>query len=131
MITFLRNLIERDFWLKLFSLVLAILIWLLVSFTIHKEAAPVRIFNIPVLITSSVGNVHNLRAQPVEVEVKVRGEARKLEELETKDIRAFVDATGVQTVPGFRKIEITVPADITFVQVTPTEVEVVPLAITK
>ena len=33
----LHDLIFKDFWLKLFSLVLALLIWLTVSFAIQKE----------------------------------------------------------------------------------------------
>jgi hypothetical protein len=39
MINALRNLIFRDFWLKLFSLLLAVAIWKIVSFAIHKEEA--------------------------------------------------------------------------------------------
>ncbi len=37
MIEFLRNLILEDFWLKLFSLALAVLIWLTVTFASQKE----------------------------------------------------------------------------------------------
>ncbi len=36
----MHDLIFKDFWLKLFSLVLAILIWLTVSYAIQKEARP-------------------------------------------------------------------------------------------
>ena len=132
MITYLRNLIFSDFWLKLFSLVLAILIWLLVSFAIHKEAPPVRAFNIPVMITSSAADVRNIRVNPGEVEVRVRGELRKLEELQARDLRAIVDLTGMKIAPGVRRrVEITVPADITFVEVNPRDVEIVPSALVK
>jgi hypothetical protein len=41
MILLLRHLVFHDFWLKLFSLVLAVLIWLTVSVAIKKEVSPV------------------------------------------------------------------------------------------
>jgi hypothetical protein len=34
----MRDLIFKDFWLKLFSLMLAVLIWLTVSFAIQRES---------------------------------------------------------------------------------------------
>jgi hypothetical protein len=132
MMTFLRNLIFSDFWLKLFSLVLAILIWLLVSFAIHKEGPPTRTFNIPVMVTSAAADVRNLHVNPDRVDVKVRGEARKLEELVAEDLHAFVDLTGIRIVNGVRsRIAITVPSDITFVEVNPPDVEIVPPASVK
>ena len=36
MMAFLRKLLFEDIWLKLFSLVLAVLIWLTVSFASHR-----------------------------------------------------------------------------------------------
>jgi uncharacterized membrane-anchored protein len=36
----LRDLIFKDFWLKLFSLALAILIWIVVTVAIRKETPP-------------------------------------------------------------------------------------------
>jgi YbbR domain-containing protein len=132
MMTFLRNLIFSDFWLKLFSLVLAILIWLLVSFAIHKQGPPTRTFNIPVLVTSAAADVHNLHVNPNRIDVTVRGDARKLEQLEAKDLRAFVDLTGARITNGFRRqVEITVPADIAFVGALPKDVEIVPPAVVK
>ena len=40
MIAFLRHLILKDFWLKLFSISLAVLIWITVSLAIQKEVSP-------------------------------------------------------------------------------------------
>ena len=40
MILFLRDLAFKDFWLKLFSLALAVLIWATVKINIRKEEAP-------------------------------------------------------------------------------------------
>src|SRR4051812_24566543 len=96
MITLLRNLIFSDFWLKLFSLVLAILIWLLVSFAIHREVSPTaeQVFIVPVQVTASDSNVRNYQVNPKEVQVTVRGQARKLQSLAAAEIHAQVDLTG-------------------------------------
>jgi YbbR domain-containing protein len=135
MILFLRNLFFRDFWLKLFSLVLAILIWLTVSFVqsgggrnfFTNGAIPEQTYyNIPVLVMSSAADVRDFKVSPSVVEVIVRGEARSLKDLQTKDIRALIDLTGIESSRGLRKrIEVTTPAGITLVQVIPDEVEVI------
>ena len=146
MIATLRSIFFHDFWLKLFSLVLAILIWLTVwVFAIRKEVSPAaalsiarseeRIFyNIPVLVMSAAADVRDFKVSPGEVAIKVRGEARKLQELEkklrddpqAKDIRALVDLTGIESARGLRKkIVVTTPADITFEQADPDEVEII------
>src|SRR5215467_5026403 len=102
---FLRSLILEDFWLKLFSLVLAVLVWLTVSFAIRKEASPISalnfpvpahtFFNLPVLVMSSAEDVRNFKVVPSEVAVTVQGEARLLQSLQSKDIRALVDLTSL------------------------------------
>jgi hypothetical protein len=127
MISFLRNLILGDFWLKLFSLVLAILIWLLVSFAIHREVAPAteQIFSVPVVVTSAAADVHNFHVNPGEVQVRVRGQERKLETLDTSDVRAVVNLTGADLQRESRqRIQIILPLDVTLVGVVPAEVEV-------
>jgi hypothetical protein len=146
MIATLRNIFLRDFWLKLFSVVLAILIWMTVwLFAIRKDVSPAaalsntsleeRIFySIPVLVMSAAADVRDFKVSPGEVAIKVRGDAKKLLELEkklrddpqAKDIRALVDLTGIESARGLRKkIVVTTPADITFEQADPDEVEII------
>jgi YbbR domain-containing protein len=135
MIEFLRHLIFRDFWLKLLSLALAILIWLTVSFT--KEGMSVKgigsnsqstltFFNVPVLVMSEASDVHDFKVNPSSVDVTVRGDAKALESLQIHQIRALVDLTGVEMVRGLKKkIEITTPPGFTYVSIAPEEVDVV------
>ena len=146
MIVTLRNLFFHDFWLKLFSLALAVLIWLTVSsFAIRKEVSPTAawsnaqldertISNIPVLVMSAAADVRDFKVSPGEVKIKIRGETKKLQALEKKlrddpqshDIRALVDLTGIESVRGLtKKIVVTTPPDITFEQVEPDEVEII------
>jgi YbbR domain-containing protein len=137
MIGALRNLVVHDFWLKLFSLGLAFLIWYIVSPAAYKkEASPVAALvnaspeqtfvNVPVLIMSAASDVHDFKVSPNQVTVTVSGDARRLSEIHANDIRALVDLTGVEAARGLRKrIEITTPASITLVRVVPEEVEVI------
>jgi YbbR domain-containing protein len=134
MIFFLRNLLLRDFWLKLFSLALAVLIWLTVAFTqsgggrgfFANHTSPEQTYyNIPVLVVSSAADVRSFKVNPSEVAVTVQGQAKLLHNLQARDIRALVDLTDIESARGLRKrIEVTTPPGITFVQVVPNEVDV-------
>jgi YbbR domain-containing protein len=128
MIAFLRNLVFEDFWLKLFSLTLAVLIWLTVTFASQKEArTESRVFlNLPVTILAAAEDVHNFKISPREVEITVRGDARTLQSLQSKDIQAVVDLTGVPAAHDLRKrIDVSVPAGVTYLRVVPEEVQVI------
>lgn len=146
MILLVQNLLFRDFWLKFFSLVLATLIWLTVwLFFIRKDVSPARalsnlpseertFYNIPVLVMSAAADVRDFKVSPGEVAIKVRGEPAKLQALEkrmhddpqARDIRAMVDLTGIEATQGtHKKIVVTTPADITFEQADPDEVDII------
>ena len=138
MIAFLRTLLLHDFWLKLFSLVLAILIWLTISFAIGRGVSPTTTltsanskeqtyYNIPVYLMSTAADVRDFKVSPNVVAVKVRGESRRLKDLQAKEIRALIDLSGIEAAPRglAKRIEVTTPAGITFVQVIPDEVEVI------
>ena len=128
MIAFLRNLVFEDFWLKLFSLTLAVLIWLTVTFASKKEVGTEsRVFlNLPVTILAAAEDVHNFKVSPHEVEITVRGEAKTLQSLQSKDVRAIVDLTGVAAARVLHKrIEVSVPAGVTCLRVVPEAVQVI------
>jgi YbbR domain-containing protein len=136
MIALSRNLIFKDFWLKLFSLALAVLTWFTIRFAIAKEVSPVGSLvlsataqvtfpNLPVVILSSAQDVRNFKVNPQEVEVTVQGDPKVLRTLRSKDIRVLVDLTGIATAGGMRKrIEVSTPAGITHVRIDPDEVQV-------
>jgi YbbR domain-containing protein len=136
MIDLLRQLVFKDFWLKLFSLALAVLIWVTISLAIQKEGSPVTItstqpiqrtfYNLPVLVVSSAADVRDFRVKPSDVDVTVQGDAKSLQQLQEKDIRVMVDLTGVEGGPGLRKrLDVSIPPGVTRVQVRPEEVEVI------
>jgi YbbR domain-containing protein len=127
-IAFLRNLVFEDFWLKLFSLVLAVLIWLTVTFASQKEAAmaPHVFSDLPVMVVSSTEDVHGFKVSPSRVEVTVQADPYTLQNLQGKDIRATVDLSGVATARDLHKrVEVSVPAGVALIRVAPEEVQVI------
>lgn len=137
MIELLRQIVLRDFWLKLFSLALAILIWLTVSFArsgggqifFSRGTLPEQTYyNIPVQVRfSATAAVRSFKVDPNVVAVTVRGDKKALEKLQAREILPLVDLAGIEEAArGFRKqIEVTTPPGVTFVQVVPDEVEVI------
>ena len=128
MIKFLRHLFLEDILLKLFSLGLAVVVWLIVTFASQKEAgASPRIFyNLPVTVLSSVEDVRNFKVRPGEVIVTVHGDAKAVQNLQSRDIRAMVDLTGVTAASDLRKrIEVSVPPGVTCMRVIPDEAKVI------
>lgn len=128
MIAWLRGLIFGDFWLKLFSLVLAVLIWLTVTFASQKDAQTEDrvLSHLPVAVVSAAEDVRHFRVSPSEVQVRVRGDAKILQNVQSKDIRAIVDLTGVTTARELRKrVEVSAPAGVACLRVVPEEVQVI------
>jgi YbbR domain-containing protein len=137
MIAPLRNLLLKDFGLKLFSLAMAMLIYSTIYFVANKNEIPSlqslamaievhTFYNLPVLIVSSAADVRRFKVAPETVDVTVQGDPKILAGLESKEIRPLVDLTGIQTATGLRKlIEVSAPAGVTHVRVVPREVRVI------
>ena len=144
---FLRNFIFHDFWLKLFSLALAILIWKIIEpaayptnpnkeksenskspLSLVRDAAfdQTAHFNVPILVTSSAADVHDFKVSPDTVEVTLRGAEDTLKKIQAGDIRAQVDLTGLEGASSLRKrIEVIPPIGVTLVEVNPPEADVI------
>jgi YbbR domain-containing protein len=137
MIPSLRHLVLQDFWLKLFSLALAVLIWFTVNFTTKNDVSPgaslslspreQRVFpKLPVLVVCTAEDVRNFRVAPKEVQVTVEGDVKALQRLQEKEIRVLVDLTGIGAAHDLRKrIEVSAPAGVTHVRVDPEEVQII------
>ena len=132
----LRDLIFKDWLLKVLSLMLAVFIWVTVSVLIRREEpgqeltpmlnTPARVFRVPVLVMSSAADVRECRVAPESVSVTVRGDYEHLEKLQERDIHAIVDLTDIESARGVRKrIEVTTPPGVVYTHVTPEDVEVV------
>lgn len=130
MIVFARNLIVKDFWLKLFSLALAILIWLTVWFSTHGETT-----NSPWLaligrppdesVLTVPVHVPDGTAEPSEVTITLRGDLQTLKSLKPQNIRAEVDMTGVESANGLvLPVQIILPKGIFYTRLEPDQVAV-------
>ena len=137
MIPFLRYIFLQDFWLKLFSFALAVLLWIIVNMAIKKEVSPVtqlslvpqkeQVFSdLPVTVLSSAEDVRSFSVNPKTVTVTIQAEPRNFEHLSAKDIRALVDLTGIGAAHDLRKrIEVSTPTGVTLLKVYPDEVQVI------
>ncbi|MFZ0829204.1 MAG: CdaR family protein [Verrucomicrobiia bacterium] len=131
----MRDWITKDFGWKLFSLFLAVAIWL----TVHKiyeepGAAPglvagntVTFGNLPVLIVSTAKDVRDFRVAPVTVKVTVGGSAEDIAKLQANQVRAVVDLTDIESAQDLhRLVDVSAPPGVTLVSVDPARVMVFP-----
>jgi YbbR domain-containing protein len=131
----LRDWITKDFAWKLFSLFLAVAIWLIVH-KIYEEpgnssamagGSTVTFDNLPVLIVSTAADVRNFRVAPTMVKVTVSGSAEIMSRLQANNVRAVVDLTDLESAQDLRRlVDVSAPPGVTLVSVDPPRVAVIP-----
>jgi YbbR domain-containing protein len=119
----------KDIGWKIFSVFLALVIWLTVH-RIYEEpgAATARARentygDLPVLVVSESADVHDYRVLPATVSVTVSGSPEAMSTLQANEIRATVDLTTGKELR--RKVEISTPPNVTLVSVEPSHVGVI------
>ena len=125
MIKFLRDLFFADFWLKLFSLALAVLIWLTVSFAVQKEPLVRTFSRLPIRIISASQDVSSFKVLPEVADVTLQGERNLILDLRAHDIKVILDLTGSATGNARRRLEVATLTGVSLVRVEPQEVEVI------
>jgi YbbR domain-containing protein len=129
---YLHRNISNNFWLKLFSLVLATLIWFVISSNFPSAETRVNVgpfkpgnsrdFRRPVVVMMSAKNVQAFQVDPSEVSVKVLGEQSVLDKLRDDDIEVYVNLMNVQNPEGSFRVEVGAPREVTVQQVWPAHV---------
>jgi hypothetical protein len=123
----------KDFWWKLFSLVLAVVIWLTVHKIREEPAVPVSAAagvlltygSVPVLVVSAASDVREFHVLPGTVAVKVSGPPEVMAVLQANQIHPVVDLTDVAAARNLkRRVEVSTPPGVTLVSVKPAEVEI-------
>jgi len=117
---FLRRNVFRNLWLKLFSLGLAIALWLIIAHDTPDEVAlnvPIEFHNIPDRLEINSEDI------PV-AQVRVRGPHRLLQQLRAEDLHVQVDLTDAH--PGERTFDLSAsqvrqPRELQVVQVVPSQ----------
>jgi YbbR domain-containing protein len=137
MISFLQDLILKDFWLKLFSFALACLIWFTINtIAIKNDISPVTTFSLapteqkvladlPIVVLSPASELAGCTVNPTTATVTLQGEAAYLRAVRRQDVRVMVDLSGVNpSANGRRRVEVTAPAGAVPVRVDPEDVQI-------
>ena len=127
----LRELFIKDWGWKLFSLLLAVSIWL----TVHKiidgpknpdaaaTVSTITFDNLPVTVVSASGDVRDFRAAPTVVKVTVSGPAGIMNTLQIGQVRAVVNLTGTNlATDSHLPVEISAPTNLTITAIDPPDV---------
>lgn len=130
----MRDLFIKDLGWKLFSLFLAVAIWL----TVHQinnesEIAPVSVTGsrtferLPVLVVSRASDVRDFRVDPATVSVTVVGPPDVINGLAAGQVRCLVDLTDLAAAKDLScRVDVSAPAGVTLVSVAPPTVDVRP-----
>ena len=123
----MRDLLIKDLGWKLFSLLMAVIIWLTVHGILVESGTPsghslgsqVTYGDLPVFIVSSAADVHFYRVAPAVVSVTVSGPPEVMAVLQANQIRAE-SAKDLK-----RRVDVYVPPGISLVKVDPPRVGVI------
>ena len=131
-----RSLFLEHFWLKLFSLLLAILVWMAVNANIDRQTVS-REFDAretttnfiarPILILTDSGAHPAVKVDPPTVDIAIRGRVNEIGRLDPLDLRAFVRIPEREGFDGTVAVYVQMPKDATLVMVSPSIVRVRPV----
>ena len=124
----------NNFWLKVFSLVLATLIYFVINpklITPDPSLADnplrqnaTRSFQLPIVVVASAKTPQALQVDPTEVTVVITGDAAFVNNLDPQDIQVSVRLVNVRNPQGSFRVEINAPREVTIQQVWPAHVYV-------
>lgn len=130
----LHDLIFKNFWLKLFSFILATLIWFTVWSNLENETRlPWRVaratkdrefLNRPVMILARSNETNSFKVQPRTVNVTVRGSQLVLNQLKEGDLQVFVRPLGIGEPTGPLPVQVYAAKGVSVVHVEPRAVVV-------
>lgn len=128
-----RELLFDHFWLKLFSLLLAILVWLAVRASVSRELvsrefdarnATTNFIGRPVYIMTESGAHPPLSIDPPTVDIAVRGGLAEIGSVDVDEVRAFVRISSRPDIDGVVPVHVQLPKDTALVMVSPAVVRV-------
>jgi YbbR domain-containing protein len=128
----MRDWLTKDLGWKIFSLFLAVVVWLTVSQIREEPGIPATpgientYGNLPVYLLSATADVRNYHVAPDVVRITVKGPANVMAVLQANQIHAVVNLTGIESLHNSpREVEVSTPPGVTLVNVDPPEVDVI------
>jgi YbbR domain-containing protein len=130
----MRDWLTKDFSWKIFSVALAVIIWLTVhkiyeepgAFAASVAGDRVTYGNLPVRLVSTAADVRDFRVAPDSVSVTVSGTPEVMAVLQANQIRATVDLTDIASAKDLKcRVDVSVPSGVTLVSVDPPKVGVI------
>ncbi len=131
----MRELFIKDWAWKLFSLLLAVAIWLTVHRILVDSLAPKTVGdtstltygNLPVSIVSASGDMRDYRLLQPTVSVTVSGPPEMIGTLQANQLRASVNLTDAKNINKEKQpVEVSVPPGVTVININPDAIGVLP-----
>ena len=128
-----RDLILNHFWLKLFSLVLAALIWLAIRANLSSEAPPAKAMQTeavrefpqcPVLLMAFAADRRPFKVEPSQVSVTIRGPVARVAQLQDHELHAYVQWQPGRSPAGLWAVEVHAPHGLEVIHVQPRAVNI-------
>ncbi len=127
----LKHLFTHNRWQKIFSLLLASLIW----FAVHSGIAlngpgpelgtEERTFDgLPITVLTPAADLGHYEVSPATVSVKLRGDPTALVKARPQDLEVYVNLVEASESRMTRSIHVYAPADTQVLSVTPAEVQI-------
>jgi len=132
----LRPLIFENLWLKSFSLILAILIWVAIQsnpsdYHLVQNLFPPRLQTLeircPIAVMTAPGSHATFNLEPGTVIVKVRAEDAVLKKLSPENFQVYVRLPEVLKLNRLFPVEVIAPREVTLKEVVPDQVSVNPV----
>ena len=128
-----RSLFFDHFWLKLFSLLLAVLVWLAVDANVGREMvsrefdareATTNFIGRRIFIMTESGAHPPVNLDPPNVDIAVRGALAEMTKLDGNDVRAYVRISDRPDFDGTVPVQVQLPKGAALVMVSPAVVRV-------
>jgi YbbR domain-containing protein len=126
----MRDLFTKDLGWKLFSLLLAMALWLIANRILHETNTPapetITYDNLPVILVGSSLDTRPFHLATTTVRVTVTGPAANMRMLQAAQIHATASLTGMGTERDLSlPVEVSAPSKIAVVNIEPDRVKVI------